>query len=405
LLVALLLVLLLSISACGVRHTAQATADAAAELDRHAAAEIARAGLPGGTLAVLRDGELVHLTAFGHADVDTAVALRAEVPMRIASVSKPLTAIAVLRLVEQGRLELHTPVVPRLRARLPSDFQPHPQFDRLTVQHLLSHCGGWDRRSDFDPILQARYMAGLLGTDAPPSTTALVAWALSRPPDFHPGIRCVYSNLGYAVLGRLLEAETGLGYEAAVRQLVLEPAGLAHLQLAATLPAARLPEEPRYHDPRHAVSVFDPSTEVPLPDGGIVLEPMDASGGWLASAADLVELVAALEGHRRPPLLGAELRQAMLTPVVMHDGDLYGLGWDTVRRGLSYWHTGDLPGSAAFLVREADGTVWALLANGTIRSARAGQRLRQRLGRAVRVHAARSQGSRGALEQVPDVKP
>lgn len=381
----LLAVMLLA--GCASGAAAPATqADSLAGLDRRVAAEVERAGLPGATFAVLwRDGS-AHRQAFGVADLDSGQPLRANARMRIASVSKPFTAVAVLRLAEQGGLDLDAPAVPRIARRLPEDFAADPGFARLTARQLLAHCGGWGGTRDLDPMLQSRYMAGVLGTPEPPAATRIVAWALARPPDFAPGTRCGYSNLGYAALGRLIESETGFDYAEAVRRLVLAPAGIEGMRLASSLPAHRLPDEPRYHDARRAPSAFEPGVEVPLPDGAFAIEAMDAHGGWLATAEDLVRLVAALEGRDGPALLSPAGRRGMLAPVergVRH-GAHYALGWEVDRGGRRYWHQGDLPGTAALLVREADGAVWSLIANGAVDDPRAHDRLRRRIGAAVR---------------------
>ncbi|HRQ64976.1 MAG TPA: serine hydrolase domain-containing protein [Xanthomonadaceae bacterium] len=377
---------MLLVGACTRLPPFPADGDPVAALDRRVATEVARAGLPGATFAVLRGGEIVHLRAHGVADADHDAALSPHARMRIASVSKPITAIALLRLAEQGRLDLDVPVLEPLAARLPEGFQPHAGFAGLSTRHLLAHCGGFDHGQGPDPMLNARRMGQRLGVPSPPPVEAIVVWALSRPPDFPPGSRCVYSNLGYAVLGRVIEAVTGQDYGQAVHALVLRPAGVPDMRLAASLPAERAPDEPRYHDARMVPSVFDASRRVPLPDGGFAIESMDAHGGWLATAAELVRLAEALEGKADRPLLTAARYREMLTPPFprVPGGRHYALGWDVAHGGYRYWHSGDLPGSTALLVRERDGTLWALLANGSVADARVHERLRRRIGVALR---------------------
>jgi CubicO group peptidase (beta-lactamase class C family) len=372
----------LLLTACS---TPGSSRDALARLDVRVEAELARAGLPGAVLAVRsRDGTHA-MRAYGLADVATGEPMRPDTPMRIASVSKPVTAVAVMRLAQQGRVQLDAPVLPLLLPQLPAGTSPHPDLERLSVRQLLAHCGGWDRSGGFDPMLQSRAMAARVGSIGPPSPSQIVAWALSTPPDFSPGSRCEYSNLGYAVLGRLIEAVTGETYAAAVQRLVLRPAGIEGMRLAATRPEQRLPDEPRYHDVRHAPSAFPPHAPAALADGPVALESMDAHGGWLARAEDLVTLIAAIEGWDGEPLLKPDTRRRMLAPVWPSDAEdaFFALGWEVDRRG-RYWHSGDLPGSAALLVREPDGSAWALLANGSLSDARQHDRLRRRIGAAVR---------------------
>lgn len=345
--------------------------------ERRLATAVHEAGLPGATFAVLASDRLIHCAAVGVADRNSATALPPSALMRIASVSKPITATAVLRLVDQGHLDLDAPVLPYLSEHLGPDFVAHPAYARLSARELLRHCGGWDRSRSFDPMLATARMMKILGLDRPPTADEIVAWALATAPSASPGRSCVYSNLGYAVLGRLIEAVTGQDYEVAVGELVLHPAGLDTIRLAASLPSQRHAREPRYHDARQVRSLFDPERIVDLPDGGLHLAAMDAHGGWIASAADLVNLLAAIEGRGRPPLLAPDkLRQ--MRRVRPAAGEPHGLGWH-VDRGGRYGHGGNLPGSVAMLWRERDGTIWALLGNGSVDEPAAMARLERRV--------------------------
>jgi CubicO group peptidase (beta-lactamase class C family) len=374
-------VLLLLITACASRPADEARI--ARRLDAVVADEVRRAGLPGATYAVWYGGQLRFQGAVGLRDAETGAPMTPDLRLRIASVSKPLTAITVLRLAEAGRLDLDAPVLTPIAGALPGGVVPHPGFASLTARQLLNHCGGL--APGFDPMFQTRRMMRTLRRDAPPSAGEIVAWALERPPDHPPGTRCEYSNLGYAVLGRLIEAVTDLAYEDAVRHWLLEPADVADMRIAASLAEDRGDDEPRYHDPRSHVSAFDRGRVVPLPYGVFAIEAMDAHGGWLASSVELVGLLAAVDGRSGAPLLGEHWREAMLAGSVVRlaDGSRYGLGWELPERGLGYWHGGDLPGSFALLVSEPNGSIWALLANGGVEDPRTHERMRRRLGRVL----------------------
>jgi N-acyl-D-amino-acid deacylase len=373
--------LLLLITACASRPADEARI--ARRLDAVVADEVRRAGLPGATYAVWHGERLRFQGAVGLRDAESGAAMTPDLRLRIASVSKPVTAITVLRLAEAGRLELDAPVLGRLAGSLPVAVAPHPGFASLTARHLLNHCGGL--APGFDPMFQTRRMMRTLRLDAPPTAGEIVAWALERPPDHPPGTRCEYSNLGYAVLGRLIEAVTGLAYEEAVRHWVLEPAGVPGMRIAASLAEARGDDEPRYHDPRSHVSAFDHGLLVPLPYGVFAIEAMDAHGGWLASSVELVGFLAAVEGRSGAPLLGERSREAMVGGSVVRlvEGSRYGLGWELPARGPGFWHGGDLPGSFALLVREPNGSLWALLANGGVDDPRIHERMRRKLGRVL----------------------
>ncbi len=337
-------------------------------------------GVPGGALAVAVGGRLAFVSGYGFADRAARRAVEPDSLFRIASVSKPITAVAVLRLVEQGRLSLDSRVAPLLQVDpfVSGGRKPDPFLDKITVRHLLQHTGGWDREKTFDPMFRSRWIAGRLGVTSPPGTGDIVRFMFGRPLDFEPGTRYAYSNFGYGVLGRVIERATGRGYEAFVRDEILAPIGVRHMQIGASLPEKRAVGEVRYYTPdnEQAESVFGaPPAKVPLPDGGFCLETMDAHGGWIASATDLVRIATALEPGRPGALLKAETIRTMLAPppapaARRTDGTLqdwwYGCGWSVrpVRAGgVSSWHNGSLPGTFTLLVRRADGVTWAALFN------------------------------------------
>jgi N-acyl-D-amino-acid deacylase len=216
------------------------------------------------------------------------------------------------------------------------------------------------------------------GVSPPADAATIIRYMLRQPLDFDPGQKYAYSNFGYCLLGRILEQATGKGYEQATRELVLEPCGAASLRLGRTLPAERSPGEVAYYDqpPEElARSVFaDVEGEVPWPDGGFYLEAMDAHGGWIGSAPDLLRFATAIEGRRGEALLKPESLQLLAArpapPVSQTGPTFYGLGWmirqvekDSDWRRSNWWHTGSLPGTAALLVRTGEDMAWAALFN------------------------------------------
>lgn len=355
---------------------------ALASFDREVGEFMAARKVPGGALAVVKDGRLVHARGFGWADAEKKVPVEADSLFRIASISKPVTGVAVLQLVERGKLTLDTRVLDLLphRAVVPPGGQADARWKLITVRHCLQHTGGWDRGQSFDPMFRARQIAAATGTPAPASADAVIKFMLGQPLDFDPGTRYAYSNFGYCILGRIIEQLTRQPYEQFVKDSVLAPCGIRAMRLGRTLAAHRAKREVRYHTPDHATaeSLF-PGTpaKVPWPYGGFNLEAMDAHGGWLASAVDLVRFAAALRDPAKCPLLQPETWQALHAappaPVSRNDdGSLketfYACGW-SVRPAAgqpgkaNYWHTGSLPGTRTLLVRRRDGLAWAVLFN------------------------------------------
>ena len=212
-----------------------------------------------------------------------------------------------------------------------------------------------------------------MGVPAPADCPTIIRYMRGRPLDFDPGSRYAYSNFGYCVLGRIVEAVSGQTYEAYVAGEVLAPAGIEQMRLGRSLPSQSPQGEVHYYDDPSAplvASLFPGApASVPRPYGGFYLEAMDANGGWVASAADLVRFSWALEPANPAAILDGEIltlmRSRPLPPLWEDSSTYYGLGWRVRPAGQSAncWHTGSLPGSVAVLYRTSSGLTWAALFN------------------------------------------
>ena len=156
----------------------------------------------GATIAVAKEGRLMYARGFGYADVTTRQAMQPNDVMRIASISKPITGVAILMLVEDGKLTLDDRVVPLLSQAGYSKPTGDDRWNHVTVRHLLNHTGGWDRADSADPMFQVGEITRGLKLDHPARQKDIVAWQLTRPLNFDPGEKYAYSNFGYCVLGR-----------------------------------------------------------------------------------------------------------------------------------------------------------------------------------------------------------
>jgi N-acyl-D-amino-acid deacylase len=342
---------------------------------------MARWGLAGGALALSKDGRLVFSRAYGFADLATGQPFETMSLCRIASDTKPITAVAILRLIEDGHLSL----ADKAFGLLP-DLKPlpgatvDPRLDEVTVQHLLQHTGGWDSTRSFDPQYPpfTFWAAGVLGVEAPPSAEQIIRFMLGQPLDFDPGTRYAYSNFGYNVLGRIVERRSGLLYAEYVQQQVLAPAGITAMRLGRTRPEERAPGEVNYvslPDQAHVPSVYPGVGYVPEAYGGYYLEALDAHGGWIATAEDQIRFATAVDGQRGRPILEPETVDRMLhTPVPAETGaegagnarSVSGLCWTVLQHdgGVSWAHAGALAATcAAWIVRRPDGTAISFLFN------------------------------------------
>ena len=307
--------------------------------------------IPGGAIAVVKDGRLALAKGYGLADVENEELVLPDSLFRIASISKPITAVAILKLVEDGELALDDRAFEILDQYQATEGDAlDPRIYDVTLLHLLQHSGGWDRDKTFDPMFISTRVEHELGVPKPVSCEDVIRFMWAQPLDFAPGTQYAYSNFGYCVLGRIVEKETGQSYEEYVKEQVLEPVGITRPRIGGTLLSESAEGEVRYYgvpDQTLAYSVVpDTAERVPWPYGGFHVRTMDAHGGWIASPIDLVRFAIAVDGNRPPALLDSQTVSEMTS------------------HSVSLWsHAGALPGSFSLLVRNWDGLGWAALFN------------------------------------------
>jgi N-acyl-D-amino-acid deacylase len=345
---------------------------ALANLDGTIARIMADYHVPGGAFAMAKDGRLIHAQSYGLTCTDSGQAVRPDSLFGIASVSKPVTAVAILKLVEEGRLNLDDRAFGILDPLAGQEMDP--RIHDITIRHLLEHSAGWDRRRTFDPIDSHLPAKHLPDEERPASCVAIIRFMLGRRLDFAPGTRHAYSNLGYCVLSQVIEEVTGQTYESYVQAEVLAPLGIEGMRTGGSLLDERVDGEVCYYDYPGAVdkrSLFPNGPMlVPQPYGSMNLQAAAASGGWIASAVDLVRFVLAVDGQTSPPdILQLETIRLMTTRSGLPDWQdsdyYYALGWEISTDGTrDIWsHDGAMPGTRSLLAVTSDGYAVALVFN------------------------------------------
>jgi N-acyl-D-amino-acid deacylase len=333
--------------------------------------------VPGASLAVTRNGRLVYARGFGWADRDARQPVAPTSLFRLASISKPITAVAILKLVDAGRLALddHPFAMLTFEPIQQVGFEPDPRLKTITVLQLLQHRGGFDRGVSIDPMFESVPFAKLAGHAPPATASDLIRVMEGRPLDFAPGERYAYSNFGYCVLGRLIEKVSGQPYRSFVQNNVLHPLKVQHMQLGRTLLADRAPGEVCYYTAKPNVgdSIFpENSGQVSAPYGFWCIESMDSHGGWISSAVDLIRFASALDDPAASGILEPDSVVTMFRrPPAPAAGGAekpvwYGCGWsvrDVGNGRINTWHTGLLAGTSTLVVRRSDGLDWAVLFN------------------------------------------
>lgn len=307
------------------------------------ASRLAGADLYAGTLLVARGDRVLHERAYGLASREYGVPNRPDTRYNLGSINKMFTAVAILRLVESGRLSLQDPV----EKHLPGVLDPEIA-GKVRIEHLLTHTSGL---GDF---LFTPEMMPLNRADFRSVADYLPHLANDRLA-FEPGSRWGYSNTGFLVLGAILERVTGEEYQAHVRRTIFQPLGMSNTESYA----------------RDAVvEGLASNYELTARSGGrgwrnvtydIPVRGTPAGGGY-STARDLYTFMHALLGNR---LLSPEMTDAMLTPKPALGSTAYGYGIQLLSpSGNIIGHTGGGPGVADFVaVHRPSGTIIVALSN------------------------------------------
>lgn len=361
---------LLATDAAELSTTGEADANLA-PFDQLLTTFLAENKVPGAALAISREGRLIHARGYGLADPQKKRPVQPTSLFRIASISKPITAVGVMQLVEQNKLGLDDRILDRVKiAPLPG--KPlDPRWQKITLRMLLRHTAGWDRNKSGDPIGIPSEIAKAFNQPTPVTPLQVIRYTMTRPLDFDPGKGYAYSNVGYLLLGRAIEAASGMGYEAYIKKHVLAPLGIRTTQLGRALPENRAPGEVTYHDAKgqQGTCLYPPrrGEKVPIPDGVQNLEGFEAHGGWIASAIDLVRFASAFDDPKKCPLLSEKsIATLWERPEGNEKEAYYALGWNFRPQGNgrgNAWHSGLISGTSTLLVRRWDNLCWAVLFN------------------------------------------
>lgn len=281
--------------------------------------------VPGLAVAITCDEDLVYSNSFGYADVASGQLVHDNSLFRIASISKPITAIAILKLSEQNRLSLDDRVFGE-NGILGTEYGMPPldsNIERITVGDLLEHRSGWTNQPN-DPMFNYPQLdqRGLI-------RMMVTTRSLTNP----PGKTEYYLNFGYCVLGRVVEIVAGVSYEDYVRENILRPCRITDMRVARNDPQDRFPNEVSYYQADSRPYAID-------------VKRMDSHGGWIASAVDLVNLLIRVDRMARVP--------DMLKPETLSLGYFGFQNW---------FHTGSLPGTTSLMERLSDRIGYAVLVN------------------------------------------
>ncbi|MFH1602591.1 MAG: serine hydrolase domain-containing protein, partial [Pseudomonadota bacterium] len=245
----------------------------------------------------------------------------------------------------------------------------------ITIRHLLEHSAGFDRSISGDPFFQPllAYVAARQRT-APITCEAIVRDSLQRRLDFTPGERFAYSNVGYCILGKIVEATSGRDFTAFVGQEILGPSTGKGFRAGKSIESA--PGEASYYPyPGEPKSVAAPGIPglfgVPSPYGSYSIESMEALGAWICTPTDVLRFMLSIDGARAPRLLTESSVRAMRSPPSYVSAQrvaptrYYGFGvWVLREGGAENWsHSGSQPGLQTLALRTSRGWAWVVAFN------------------------------------------
>jgi len=293
-------------------------------VDQNVAAFMTQYNVPAMSIAITLNEKLVYVKAYGKSDVQNNVAATPQNLYRISSLSKQLTSVAIMKLMDQGKIQMTDKVFGQ-GAILGTDYgtQPYgPGITDINVGELLHHTeGGWPDNTT-DP----------LGMNPSFSTQQILTWGLDNTPLLTtPGTpySYYYSHFGYFILGRVIEKITGMPYAAAVQSLVLQPSGINDMQIAGNTLADRLSNEVIYYGQNDQ----DPYS--------FNINRMDAANGWVATATDLARFLVHVDGLSSLTFLSPNALTVMTTGSTANPK--YACGWEINQYNL--FHHGNLPGT------------------------------------------------------------
>ena len=322
-------------------------------------------GLKGVAIALVKDEKLVFAKGYGYSDEASHTLIAPNNLFRLASVSKLITAVAVMKLVENSKISLDSKVFGKEGILNEDQFLniKDKRLEKITVRNLLNHSGGWTQHYG-DLAFLPKTVSKAVGDPLPVNIDSYIKFVTTHRVHFEPGSNSVYSNLGYLILGKVISRASGTDYESYVKKEVLEPAGIFDMQLGGSFADEVLPNEVRYYQPEDGqpIESFDGSGRIVSKIyGGNDIHLLGSAGGWLASPIDLMKLIVVIDNESKVKDILSEASIGEMTKV--DPMGLDPLGWRGTNEKGEWWRTGTLPGSSALVKRQPDGISWVILSN------------------------------------------
>lgn len=315
----------------------------------------------GASLAIMKNDKLIYCKGYGYADKDAEEKCDVKHIFRLASISKLITATAIMKLAEEDKLSLNDKVFGEDGILNDSRFLDikDKRVRNITVENLLRHDAGFSTRSG-DPMFNTTLIANKLDKKTPFTSDDVVEYASKSGLRFAPGKGYNYSNLGYVVLAKVIEKITGKEYESYIKKEIFAPVGCFDIHIANNSSKDKFENEVRYYEPSNEVQFEDEDGNlIPKSDGGNDVRLLSGAGGWVGSPAEILKFVASIDGLPGvKDILSAKSIRYMTNPPKGKKP----IGWIRAN-DREWWRTGSMSGTSAMIKHQINGYTWMLVTN------------------------------------------
>ena len=333
-------------------------------IDKKVKAFMRKWQIKGASLAVMRNDSLVYAKGYGWADEAEGIAMEPSHILRMASVSKLITATGIMVLQDRDSLSIKDTVFGPsgiLNDSLFNTVIKDKNYHKITIEHLLRHQGGFYR----DPLFSSLDVMKQMQLDNPPVKEDYYKLVLRNRLRFMPGDWEKYSNFGYLLLSEIIEKVSGKPYEQFIREEVLRPAGCFDMHIGGSYYRDRRPNEVRYYthegDGKFIEEYNGSGIMVERCYGGNNIPLLSGAGAWCGSPAEIARLVASIDGKSEvEDIISAE---AVAQMTEYFDKETYSLGWNDTDPQKGWSRTGTLAGTSALVKYFPDGECWILITN------------------------------------------
>jgi CubicO group peptidase (beta-lactamase class C family) len=321
--------------------------------------------LKGGSLAITRNDSLVYAKGYGWADQELEIAMEPGHIMRVASVSKLITAAGIMVLQDQGKLTIKDKVFGPEGLLNDEHFneliQCDPRYLDMTVEDIMRH------RSCFisDQLFRSKEVQAYMGLKNPPTKDDFFTLVFRNKLRAAPGTITSYSNFGYLVLSEIIERVSGMPYEKFIQKHVMKPAGCYDMHIGGVYYSDKRDNEVRYYtqegEGKYVPDFRNPQDTVESCYGKNNIPLLSGAGAWCSSTVELARFVASIDGDPHvKDIITKESFEQMTEPT---DDRTFGLGWNDTHPVKGWNRTGTLDGTSALIRHYPDGECWIFVTN------------------------------------------